>query len=129
VVEFGLSLPDNLKVQSGQGKLFLKQWARRFLPKDYLFAPKHGFHVPVGEWLQGRLLLNLAEVLPHQPAIRNWFQPEAVKALIAHCRQSGPTSRMVWSLFQFAIWHKMFIDGKGERPPARQDPLQWLTED
>jgi asparagine synthase (glutamine-hydrolysing) len=31
VVEFGLALPDELKISSGQGKIFLKHWAERYI--------------------------------------------------------------------------------------------------
>jgi asparagine synthase (glutamine-hydrolysing) len=37
-------------------------------------------------------------------------------------------TREVWSLLQFAIWHRLFVDGFGSRPPpgAEEDPLEWL---
>jgi asparagine synthase (glutamine-hydrolysing) len=127
VVEFGLGLPDRLKVAGGQGKLFLKKWAARFLPEEQLFTPKHGFNVPVGEWLRGDLLDRLRPVLPRHPAIREWFRTAGVEELIARCRTSGPTSRMVWALFQFALWHQIFIVDKGRRPAERTDPVEMIS--
>lgn len=126
VVEFGLSLPDHLKVERKQGKVFLKRWAARFLPKQHLLAPKRGFHVPVGEWLKGGYLARLRDILPCHHGIRAWFQPEGVVSLIDRCGTSGPTSRMVWALLQFAVWYQLFIEGNGKRPPARQDPLDLI---
>jgi asparagine synthase (glutamine-hydrolysing) len=128
VVEFGLALPDHLKVMGREGKAFLKRWAVRFLPETHLFAPKRGFHVPVGEWMKGRYLDRLREVLPDHPAIRRWFKPAGVLKLIHQCGTAGITSRMVWALLQFAIWHQLFIDGKGERPPAKQDPVDLISQ-
>jgi asparagine synthase (glutamine-hydrolysing) len=127
IVEFGLSLPDSMKSDGRQGKTFLKKWAARFLPETHLYAPKRGFHVPVGEWLQGRFLERLQDVLPHHPAIAAWFRPEGVKSLLTQCLPTGPTSRMVWALLQFALWHQMFVEGRGQRPPVKIDPLEILS--
>ncbi len=126
VVTFGLGLPDDLKVTAKHGKAFLKRWALEYLPADHLYGPKRGFHVPVAEWIRGRFLTALAEVLPRHAAIRSWFRPEGVAQLIRTCRSSGPGIRIVWALLQFAIWHHFFIDGKGQRPPVKLDPLEIL---
>lgn len=126
VVAFGLALPDRLKVTGRHGKVFLKRWAAGYLPADHLFGPKRGFHVPLGEWLKGGFLEVLADVLPRHAAIRTWFRPEGVARLIQACRSAGPSSRMVWALLQFAIWHHFFIDGQNQRPPVKLDPLEIL---
>ncbi len=126
VVEFGLALPDRLKVEGKQGKAFLKRWATRFLPKEHLYGRKRGFYVPVGEWLQGDYLARLKTVLPHHPAISAWFQPKGVKTLLDQYQPTGPSNRMVWALLQFALWHQLFIEGSGERPPDNIDPLEFI---
>jgi hypothetical protein len=35
---------------------------------------------------------------------------------------------MVWALLQFAIWYHFFIDGNGQRPPVKLDPLEILNQ-
>jgi asparagine synthase (glutamine-hydrolysing) len=126
VVEFGLALPDDLKMDGRQGKLFLKRWAERFLPADHLYRRKRGFHVPVGEWLRGELLDQLAMRLPQSEGIRAWFRPEGVAQLIERQRRRQDASREIWSVLQFAIWHRLFIKGGGKPPPVDDDPLHWL---
>ncbi len=126
IVEFGLSLPDELKVQSRQGKVFLKRWAEGFLPADHLWRKKKGFHVPLGEWLKGDFLTALAARLPQNAAIREWFEPGAVIRLLESQKKRGDASREIWSLMQFAIWHRLFVEGDGAEPPPDSDPLQWL---
>jgi asparagine synthase (glutamine-hydrolysing) len=127
VVEFGLSLPDHLKVSRGEGKLFLKRWAEPFLPRDHLYLRKRGFHVPMGEWLRGDVLNELQIKLPNNEAIRSWFDPNAVKALIEHQRSGHSVSREIWSLMELAIWHYLFIDHPGKRPSPEEDPLDWIS--
>ena len=125
VVEFGLRLPDALKVSDKAGKLFIKRWAERFVPRDHLWKHKRGFHVPVGEWLRGDFLDALASRLPSSAAIQAWCQPEAVRTLLERQRSRHDVTREVWSLLQFAIWHRVFIEGAGT-PGGDEDPLAWL---
>lgn len=128
LVEFGLGLPDRLKVKGGVGKLFLKRWAARDLPEDYLFARKRGFHVPLGDWQDEQLLSQLGRVLPEHPALHPWFRPEGVRELIVRCRQVPKGSAMLWALVQFALWHRFLRQGFSERPGALTDPLTLLSD-
>ena len=127
VVEFGLSLPDELKIEGKQGKIFLKRWASRFIPGDHLWQKKRGFKVPVGEWLRGDYLARVARCLSHSPAINEWFQPAGVGQLIERQHQRGDVTKNVFALVQFAIWHKLFIEGDGAAPPALIDPVDFLS--
>lgn len=128
LVEFGLGLPDRLKVAGGVGKLFLKRWAARDIPEDYLFTRKRGFHVPMGDWQDADLLSRLSRVLPEHPALRPWFRPEGVRELIARCREVPKGSAMLWAIVQFALWNRFLRQGFSERPPALADPLALLED-
>ncbi|MDJ0807920.1 MAG: asparagine synthase (glutamine-hydrolyzing) [Gammaproteobacteria bacterium] len=126
VVEFGLALPDWLKLHGHQGKWFLKHWAEQHLPKAHLFRPKRGFHVPIGEWLSGRFLSRLGQQLIANPAIREWFDPHGVDMLVREQRSKGSAARELYGLMQFAIWHRLFIDSPGSLPNSRENPLDWI---
>ncbi|MDF1526210.1 MAG: asparagine synthase (glutamine-hydrolyzing) [bacterium] len=127
VVEFGLSLPDHLKVERGNGKLFLRKWALQYLPPEHLDTPKKGFHVPVGEWLNTSFLDGLRKTLPRDAGVTRWFKPEGILELINHCGSSPVSGRVLWSIIQFALWHRIFIEGSGERPPESINPMDILN--
>lgn len=116
VVEFGMSLPDELKVNRRFGKLFLRAWGERSLPKDHMWQRKKGFTVPVLSCLTSTVLAKLNASLPAHPAIRYWFSAERVRALLKRVSAGGDGGRMIWALMQFAIWHNIFIDGNCTRP-------------
>ncbi|MDF9393482.1 MULTISPECIES: asparagine synthase (glutamine-hydrolyzing) [Methylococcus] len=126
IVEFGLGLPDRLKVAGRQGKLFLKRWGERLVPPEQLYARKRGFHVPLSEWLDEPFLKRLAQILPEHPALTPWLKPDGIRMLIADCREERQGSAMLWAILQFAIWHQLFIAGSGERPAPLTDPLEFL---
>ena len=129
VVEFGLGLPDCLKVDGRQGKTFLKHWAGRLLPDNHLWKKKRGFTVPIGQWLQGDYLHRLAEALSGNEGIRQWFRPEAVSVLLRRQQQHRDAAGNLMALLQFAIWHRLFIENPGTRPPPQIDPVQFLITD
>lgn len=123
IVEFGLSLPVEMKVQGKTGKQFLRRWAEAYLPHGHLWSRKRGFTVPVRDWLSGARLDQLAQLLPVHPGVRQWFKAEGVKQLIARQRSKGDMVQPLWRLWQFAIWHSIFIDGEGAMPAAQSDPI------
>jgi len=127
IVEFGLSLPDGLKTDGRTGKYFLRRWAEGLLPSDHLYRKKRGFHIPVGEWLQGDFLDGLERKLKTNQAVNTWFDPRVLPDLFAAQRTQGNVAREIWSLMQFAIWHRLFIEQPGARPSSDENPLEWIS--
>jgi asparagine synthase (glutamine-hydrolysing) len=127
VVEFGLGLPDALKTGGGQTKAFLRKWAERYLPRDHLYTKKRGFGVPVREWLSGGVLDALEGKLLANAAVAEWFDTDRLPDLIGYQRRTGRAAREVFCLTQFAIWHRLFIEGGGGAiPSVDEDPLAWM---
>ena len=126
VIEFGLSLPDELKLKDKQGKFFLKHWATQFLPTNHLWAKKRGFKVPVGEWLSGEYLMKIEKALLQSEVLASWFKLDGIQALVARQQRKGDVAKNIMAILQFAIWHKLFIEGNGQRPPALIDPVIFL---
>ncbi len=125
IVEFGLSLPNNLKVDGRCGKVFLKRWAERLLPRELLYAKKRGFGVPMGEFFRDDFKHRLGDVLPRHPAIREHFRDEGVRRLVAGYGGNGVVNRLTWSLLQFAVWHELLFSGRAAE--RRQDPLELIA--
>ena len=125
VVEFGLALPDALKICPRQGKVFLKRWGERRLPREHLWRRKRGFYVPVRQWLRGPFLDELGVRLVRHPVIRYWFRSEGVAELVREQQGGGNTTRAIWGLMQLAIWHRIFIEG--HVPSRDEDPLEWVA--
>jgi asparagine synthase (glutamine-hydrolysing) len=55
VVEFAWRLPLHHRIRGGVGKQPLRRLLRRYMPEQLAGRAKHGFNVPVGEWLRGPL--------------------------------------------------------------------------
>jgi asparagine synthase (glutamine-hydrolysing) len=126
VVELGLALPDRLKVQGRTGKVLLRRWATRRLPKQQVDGRKRGFGVPLAELLRGRLLKQLGDRLQHSRVIKEWLTPQAVPGLVRMQTRTGRATRQLLHLAQLAIWHGMLADGTNRRPTVEEDPLDWI---
>ena len=62
LVEFALSLPDNLKIKGNATKYLLRQVLYRYVPKELIERPKQGFSIPIQQWLLGRLRPDLEKM-------------------------------------------------------------------
>ena len=52
LVEFILSIPEELLLPNNSGKPILKQVAKNYLPSEIIHRKKQGFRAPVGEWIK-----------------------------------------------------------------------------
>lgn len=127
VVEFGLGLPDALKVNGRTGKYFLRQWATRLLPAEHLFATKRGFHVPIDSFFTQETLLKLEQALPANQGIATWLNPEAVRELVREHAAGKHATNQLWSLVQFAIWYQLFVAHPEYSPSPDENPLDLIA--
>ncbi len=106
VVEYAWSIPLELKIRGGVGKLPLRNLLYKRVPRELIERPKQGFTVPVGLWLRGPLK-GWAEGLldPQSLKAEGFFRPEAVGALWAE-HQSGRRNHdgRLWPLLMFQAW-------------------------
>ncbi|MBV39328.1 MAG: asparagine synthase (glutamine-hydrolyzing) [Rhodospirillaceae bacterium] len=108
VADFAYRLPDDLKVRDGKGKYLLRRWLANATPMANPFDRKHGFTVPVAEWIRGRGN-ELGPLVAAQPGINAIARPDRVAALF----QNGGKRRgfAAWSLLFYALWHRRHILG------------------
>jgi len=127
VVSWGLAAADALKCDRREGKKILKSWASGFMPAEHFAAKKRGFYVPVNDWWRADRLEVLGRVLTGNEAIREWFKPAGVEALLAEQRRSQRAGRQLMTLLQFALWHRFFVESVTPALPEVTDPLALLS--
>jgi len=118
IVEFGLSLPDQLKIQSGHGKFFLKKWAEKYIPKDHLQKKKTGFNVPVSDWLDKPMLNDLQSAVNANQNLAEFFDMNSVNSTFEAHRAGRKHTREIWCVMQFSIWHTMMHKRLGGYEPS-----------
>ena len=105
VMAFAASLPAADRVQNFSTKIFLKNYALRYLPKSIVRRRKRGLSVPIGRWLRGPLrewataALNnnkLEQIGVHTPAALDLFSE--------HCQNRADHARALWTLIVLSEW-------------------------
>ncbi len=103
--DFGLSLPQGLKVSGRTGKRILRAVAERWLPPAVAQKPKWGFGVPVDEWVDRAFKIRLGEILLGSSSrLPEFFHPEAYRPIVeAFCSGRTHSSLSRQGLYQRAI--------------------------
>ncbi|MCJ7816571.1 MAG: asparagine synthase (glutamine-hydrolyzing) [Candidatus Aenigmarchaeota archaeon] len=112
IAEFSFSLPPQLKLHNFTTKYILKKTAREFIPARILKRKKQTFHMPIDVWLE-KDLKPILESLLSKDDIKNqgYFNNNEIEKIFKNYRSSPLFyGRQLWSLLNFEIWHKIFIE-------------------
>jgi asparagine synthase (glutamine-hydrolysing) len=114
LVEYTARLPERMKLRGMTTKYILRQSMKELLPAEILKRSKMGFPVPVGTWFRGQYRSVIDEyVLSERTLSRNLFDEKFVRALVERHQTGGEDhSERLWSLVNFEMWLRRFIDGE-----------------
>jgi len=105
-VQFAMGIPQAIKVRGGELKHILKRAVTGVIPDEIIHRRKQGFGVPVAEWFLRELGPVMRSILPQFAREQPYFEPEYVDRLL----RSG-NATLSWFLFNFALWHRQWIEG------------------
>jgi asparagine synthase (glutamine-hydrolysing) len=118
VIEFAWRMPFDYKLRDGQSKWPLRQILYRHVPREMMERPKHGFGVPIGDWLRGPLK-NWAEDLldSERLADQGYFRPEPIRQVWTD-HQSGRFNKQtqLWNVLMFQAWLAETGETSASRP-------------
>lgn len=109
VVEAGLALPLNQKINGAISKVALRRVASRWLPPMIVARPKQGFVLPMGKWL--------AEWFGSQASIRDYFfsrpvpgldMAEASRLTVEDLSQGVRRERLLFAMLLLIEWYQSF---------------------
>ncbi len=102
---FAASLPTANRVQNFSTKIFLKEYALRYLPKSIVHRRKRGLSVPIGRWLRGPLREWATRSLGNERLAQIGVRPSAALELLSeHCQQQADHARALWTLIVLSEW-------------------------
>ncbi len=113
LVEYTARLPERMKLRGLTTKHILRQSMKGVLPEEILSRRKMGFPVPVGAWFRGKFHGIVDEyVLSARARNRGLFDEAYVRRLVAEHQQGANHTERLWSLVNFEIWQRQFMDGE-----------------
>jgi asparagine synthase (glutamine-hydrolysing) len=107
LVEFAFSrLPDHLRATSSERKVLLRRFARRLLPGALDIERKHGFTVPLADWLRGAWGPFVREVLDGvDPRL---FSRPFVRDLLEGESRGRANSHRIFALTMLELWRREY---------------------
>lgn len=107
VMEFAWSLPADFMAGHGQGKRILRNILKRYLPDSLVDGPKHGFEVPLGDWLRGPLRDWAEALLNSTRLIESGFKARPVLAQWQiHLAGRRDRSEALWPVLVYLQWRE-----------------------
>lgn len=111
IIDFAYNIPTEFKINKTNRKIILKEAFRHLLPEELFSAPKHGFAVPIGTWLETNLkerLLEFAskEFLEKQGLFDCGYINQIINEHLAHKKNRYSE---LWAFFVFQNWYKKYM--------------------
>jgi asparagine synthase (glutamine-hydrolysing) len=105
VMEFAGTLNEKQRVRGIKTKVFLKEYARKYLPEEIVYRKKRGLSVPLASWLRGPLK-DWAESKVTDPVLEDiGIRSEAVRTLFdSHQARFADHGRPLWALIVVSEW-------------------------
>jgi asparagine synthase (glutamine-hydrolysing) len=102
-----MSLPEDFLLHKWSKKHILKEAFKNEFPEGFLEKSKHGFGVPVGDWLRNGLKNELLSYIePHFLNQQNIFNEDAISELVQnHVDGKKDSTFKVWAFFCFQKWY------------------------
>ena len=107
LVAFISTLPDHYRVR----KSILREAMRHLLPATILDRPKIGFQMPVADWFRGSMRDFLYDHLRGNDSItREYYRQEVLERILKqHMQKTHNHEKLLWSLLNLEIWHRLYI--------------------
>jgi asparagine synthase (glutamine-hydrolysing) len=115
LVEFAATVPARFRLHNGRTKHLFKQAMRGVLPDHIIDRPKHGFAVPLAQWLRTDLAVFARDILLSPTArARGLFNLRHVEHLLQLNDRGRTLDLQLWTILSLELWCRRFLDG-----PAR----------
>ncbi len=101
VVAFGATLPASAR-EAGAGKRVLRRLAASLLPAEIAARPKHGFSVPIEDWLRGPLREFARDTLRSNRT--GTFRPDVLGRWLDEHDRGRDRSRALWAALCLETW-------------------------
>ena len=101
LVEWGLRIPERLKIRKGVHKYILKEAVRGVIPDDVIDRNKIGFGLPFMEWYRGQLGKIMKEKVMTFASQSGFFVEKEVHKFMNE-KNNEPIG--IWALFILSLW-------------------------
>jgi intein/homing endonuclease len=110
LLDLMLPVSYNYNYENGLGKSLLRRAMRGLLPEECFRKPKQGFSLDVVKWWKGEIGEEVRNTIVDSDVVKKYFDPKAVTGLFPSAESSYSTVSLLWTIYAFHVWHRLFID-------------------
>lgn len=104
LVEFCSKLPYQVLMQHNQNKFLTKKIAEKYFSKEFIYRPKMGFGIPIGEWIKKEWKSEFYDILM-QKQNKVLIDYNYISQLLEeHCNGKMDHTHKLWILYVFQKW-------------------------
>lgn len=105
IYDFVNSIKDSIFFKNKNGKYLLKKILSKYLPIKLFHKPKHGFEVPVREWLLGSKKTQYKEIIfENNNEMNNIFDKKKIELYWKKFEEGNDFSKFFWNVLVFKKW-------------------------
>jgi Asparagine synthase (glutamine-hydrolyzing) len=109
-------IPAKFKLKGSEKRYIFKKAFEDLLPREILKKKKHGFGLPIGDWLRSHSgFRDLAHSLltDSRSRQRGYFKPSAMEELLRRhdAEPSNYYGAHIWNFMMLELWHRRHFDG------------------
>ncbi|MDP2206805.1 MAG: asparagine synthase-related protein [Alphaproteobacteria bacterium] len=112
LVEFILGAPDNLKYQSGRGKVMIRRYVESVAPGLPEISRRNAT-LPLHRFMSTRVMRDMIETCLSEKSVasRGLFKPAAVRDAMTYARDGDTIGmRQIFALMMLELWFRVYID-------------------
>jgi asparagine synthase (glutamine-hydrolysing) len=116
VAELSGRIPARLKVKGFEKRYLFKRAFRQLLPPEILNKPKHGFGIPIANWMRSdkRMReLSYDTLLSARAFGRGYFRRDFVEDVFRKHEaenRTGYYGDTIWTFLALELWHRQMVD-------------------
>jgi asparagine synthase (glutamine-hydrolysing) len=115
VAEFSGRIPPHLKVKGFNKRYLFKRAFRDLLPAEIIRKKKHGFGIPVAQWIKSdKRMRELSRdtLLSARAAQRGYFRPSFIEDLFEKSEHDDSSYHgdTIWTFLAMELWHRQAVD-------------------
>ena len=111
LIEFVASLPTEFHFKNHNDKSILKDITHKYIPKSLLERPKHGFSVPIGDWLKNDMRDIVYSTVNKESIKKTGLFNESVIISFLDDFYDGKKigDKFIWNIFVYFQWQDKWL--------------------
>lgn len=105
LIDYTSKISSNLLMKNGGNKYLLKKVAEKYFDKEFIYRPKQGFGIPIGDWIKNKWRKSFEEVFYSRDINPVGLRYDVIDDLYErHLSGKSDHTHALWSIYVYHKW-------------------------